>query len=174
MDIFIIKVTDADDVHKELLKEFQKKEISNHKVWNAHCLSYLMVDRILREVYMIEDREIIFDNNKPLLKNGGKHFSISHSSEYIALGFSDYNCGIDIEVGVNSHRDWKAISERMRFGSQSEEEFYKDWTEYEANYKLRGKFKSVYHYQIDNYFLTAVSENPDEKFELYLDIKKGA
>lgn len=177
MDIFIIKITDADNVHKELLKEFQKKEISNPKTWNAHCLSYLMADRILREVYKIEDREVIFDNNKPILKNGGKHFSISHSGEYIALGFSDYNCGIDIEgvgVGVNSNRDWKAIAERMRFNSKSEEEFYKDWTKYEANYKLRDELKSIYQTQLDNYYITAVSENPEEKFELYLDIKKGA
>ena len=73
MDIFVIEVIDADNVHKELLKEFQKKEISNPKKWNEHCLSYLMVDRILREFYKIDDREVVFDKKKPLLKSGAKH-----------------------------------------------------------------------------------------------------
>ena len=51
MDIFVIEIVDADSVHKELLKEFQKKEISDSKKWNQHCLSYLIGDRIIRELY---------------------------------------------------------------------------------------------------------------------------
>ena len=51
MDIFVIEIVDADNVHMELLKQFQKKEISNPKKWNEHCFSYLMVDRILRDFY---------------------------------------------------------------------------------------------------------------------------
>ena len=97
MDIFIIKIINSDNVHRELLQSFQKREISDRKRWNSHCLSYLMIDRILRDFYHIEDREIIFDGNKPILKSGKKHFSLSHSGMFIALAFSDYNCGIDIE-----------------------------------------------------------------------------
>ena len=37
MDIFVIEIVDADNVHQKLLKEFQKKEISNPKKWNEHC-----------------------------------------------------------------------------------------------------------------------------------------
>ena len=33
MDIFVIELIDVDNVHRELLKEFQKKEISNQKKW---------------------------------------------------------------------------------------------------------------------------------------------
>ena len=166
MDIFIIKVTDANNVQNDLLKEFQKKEISNYEKWKTHCFSYLMVDRILREVYKIEAREIIFDNNKPVLKSREKYFSVSHSGEYVALGFADNNCGIDIEV-INDKKNWRAISERMKFSSKSIEEFYKYWTEYEANYKLGSKYQSIYQTQIENYYLTAMSENADEKFVLY-------
>ena len=167
MDIFIIKVKDADEVNKELLKEFQKKEISNPRAWNVHCLSYLMVDRILKEVYGIENREVVFDNKKPVLKSGEKCFSISHSGEYIVLGFSDYNCGIDIE-GAKGKRDWRAIAERMGFHSQTEDDFYNDWTKYEAEYKSGAKNNSIKTFVLDNYVLTAVSENPNEEFELYL------
>ena len=174
MDIFVIKIGDADSVSESLLKSFQKKEISNKNKRKTHCFSYLMVDRILREVYTIENREIVFENGKPMLKSALKYFSISHSGEYIALGFSNHNCGIDIE-GVNDKRDWRAIAERMDFKSQSEEDFYKDWTKYEAEYKLGNSVKpeSMYQTSFDNYCITAVSENPEEKFDLYLDIKKG-
>ena len=84
MDIFVIEIIDADSVHQKLLLEFKKKEISNPKKLNQHCLSYLMVDRILREFYKIDDREVTFEGNKPKLKSGAKRFSISHSGDYIA------------------------------------------------------------------------------------------
>jgi len=166
MDIFIIKTEDANKISEDLLKSFQKKEISNEITRKTHCFSYLMTDRILREVYKIEDREIVFKEERPALKNGGKYFSISHSGEYIVLGFSDYNCGIDIQ-GVNKNKNWRAISNRMKFESKSEEEFYKNWTTYEALYKLGCTSNNIYHTKIENYFLTAVSENPQEKFKLH-------
>lgn len=172
MDIFVIEIKDADEVHKELLKEFQKKEISDPKSWNAHCFSYLMVDRILREVYKIEDRTIVFDNKKPILKTGEKYFSISHSNEYTALAFSDTNCGIDIEKV--QPREFEKISQRMGFRANTLGEFYNEWTKYEAEYKLGKSCQIAKTYQLEDYTMTAASENPNEEFELYLDIKKEA
>ena len=166
MDIFVIEIVDADSVHMELLKEFQKKEISDPKKWNQHCLSYLMVDRILKEFYQIEDREIIFDGKKPVMKSGAKHFSISHSGEYIALAFSDYNCGIDIEKIKD--RDFENISERMGFQANTLDDFYYEWTGFEAECKLGDMPKSSKAYNINNHILTAVSINPYEKYEVYL------
>ena len=172
MDIFVIEIKDADEVHKELLEEFRKKEISDPKKWNEHCFSYLMVDRILREVYHIEDRTVIFENGKPLLKSGGKHFSISHSNKYAALVFSDYDCGIDIEE--IKPREFAKISERMNFNAKTLEEFYNQWTKYEADYKLSNPCKTYKTFRLDDYILTVVGENPNDTFELYLDTKKEA
>ena len=172
MDIFVIEIKDADEVHKELLEEFRKKEITDPKKWNEHCFSYLMVDRILREVYKIEDRTIIFENGKPLLKSGEKHFSISHSEKYAALAFSDYDCGIDIEE--IKQRDFNKIGERMHFQANSLEEFYEKWTKYEAEFKLTKPCKIYKTYRLDNYTMTVTSENSEEEFELYLDTKKEA
>lgn len=166
MDIFVIEITDADSVHQKLLLEFKKKEITNQVKLNAHCLSYLMVDRILREFYQIEDREIIFDNGKPILKSGEKHFSISHSGDFIALAFSASRCGVDIEK--NTPRDFEKLAARMDFKSASQDEFYTDWTTYEAKYKLGAKVQSGKTYKLGNYTLTAVSETPNEKFEIYI------
>lgn len=167
MDIFVIRVKDADNVHMELLKEFQKKEISDFGKWNAHCFSYLMVDRILREVYNIEDREIIFDGKKPVLKSGIKHFSISHSGEYTALAFSDYNCGIDIEE--IKLREFEKISKRMGFKCDTLEDFYKSWTKYEADYKLSVPAQKNKYCKISGYALTASSVNLSEEFEVWVE-----
>lgn len=166
MDIFVIEIIDADNVHQELLLEFKKKEISNPKKLNEHCLSYLMVDRILREFYQIEDREIHFQNHKPMLKSGLKHFSISHCEAYIALAFSDTPCGIDIEQ--NKPRNYNKIAARLKFSSNSLDDFYTDWTLFEANYKLGTTAKISKTYKLGDYTLSAVSENVNENFELYI------
>lgn len=167
MDIYLIDIRVSEFVPKELLNEFNYKKNNNSEKSTIHSLSYLMVNRILREIYHIEDCELVFRSGKPILKSGRKHFSISHSGGYIAICFSDYNCGIDLEK--IKERDYKAISERMKFKAASLEEFYQKWTEYEALYKLNDSTiaPSMYYCELGDYILTAVSANPDEKFELY-------
>ena len=125
-----------------------------------------MVDRILREVYRIEKREIIFENKKPKLLTGEKHFSISHTKEYIALAFSDSNCGIDIEKNVP--REFEKVAKRMNFEVKTLGDFYKAWTEFEAKYKLGAEVLSKEDFLFENYTITAVSENPEEKFDLFI------
>ena len=167
MDIYVIDIRVAKFLPEELLKEFDYKKYNNYDKNVIHCLSYLMVNRILREIYHIGDCEIVFHLNKPILKSGRKHFSISHSGGYIAIGFSDYNCGIDIEE--IKERNYRAISEKMGFKSDSLEEFYKNWTEYEAMYKFNESNENIskYYSELGSYILTAVCANTDEKFELY-------
>lgn len=156
MDIFVIDRNSAKNVSKELLLEFKKKEISNEKTLITHCFSYLMLDRILKENYGIKNREIVFENRKPFLKTKELYFSISHSGDYIAIAISKYNCGIDIEK--NKKRDYKKIADYLKFEINSEEEFYIEWTKYEALYKLNNKEKSLKTFQIKEYTLTAMSE----------------
>ena len=167
MEIFIIEISNAEKVKEETLRKFQKKEISDEIKWKTHCLSYLLVDKFLEEVYGVESREIVFDEGKPILIDGGKHFSISHSEDLIAIAFSDSNCGIDIEK--IKLREFTKISERMGFEAETLGEFYQEWTKYEALYKL-GKdieYGSVANFDLDDYALTAVSEDPCEEFELF-------
>ena len=59
----------------------------------------------------------------------------------------------------------------MNFQSKNLEEFYKDWTKYEALYKLGEYTNYTYKtYKFDNYFLTCTVQNKDEQFELYTSI----
>ena len=55
----------------------------------------------------------------------------------------------------------------MKFNSQSLKEFYKDWTNYEATYKLNSQPKATQSFQIEEYLISAVSENPKENFNLF-------
>ena len=155
MDIFVIEIVDADNVHMELLKQFQKKEISNPKKWNEHCFSYLMVDR-----------DIVFNGKKPFLKNRKKFFSVSHSNDFIALAFSDYDCGVDIEkIKI---REFEDISKRMGFKCNTLEEFYNEWTRFEAEYKLGKPAQKFKKFHFDEYIITAASVNIQEEFEIYI------
>ena len=166
MDIFVINTSDSDNIKPELLEEFRHKEFSNANKKKEHCFAYLMLDRILKEVYKIEKREIEFIDNKPYLKNRDKFFSISHSKEILAIAFSENECGIDVEKITD--RDFKAIAERMNFPSKTLEEFYFDWTKYEAEYKLGAAANSIKQIIADGYALTAVCENFQETFDIYI------
>ena len=165
MRIFIININDYKSIKINDIKKFQHKEISNEKSLYVHCLAYFLLDKILRKKYSIEDREIVFENNKPFLKTNEKQFSISHSNDFITIAISDYDCGVDIEKIKN--RDYKKISERMNFDSLSLKDFYKKWTEFEAGYKLTNKkFASIKNIDLEEYYLTAISSNSEEDFEI--------
>ncbi len=167
MDIFIIETACARNIPENLLQDFKHKEFSNPQKLVQHSLSYLMVDRILKGFYCIENCDIVFIDKKPVLRSGKKHFSISHSQDLIALAFSDSPCGIDIEK--NGARDFSKLAQRLGFVNlnPSIEEFYAEWTAFEAKYKLNMAAKSSKTFQLNDYTLTAVSSNIDEKFELY-------
>ncbi|MBE7710731.1 MAG: hypothetical protein E7Z92_01180 [Cyanobacteria bacterium SIG31] len=167
MDIFIIEASCVEKVSEETLKEYQKKDISVDEKRKIHCLSYLLVDKFLKEYYGIENTRLVFDEGKPMLLDGGKYFSISHSEDLIAIAFSDSNCGVDIEKV--KLREFTSIAERMGFEANTLGEFYEEWTKYEAKYKL-GKeveYGSVATFDLDDYTLTAISEDPCEEFELF-------
>lgn len=105
------------------------------------------------------DTEIIVENDKPKFKNGGMFFSISHSGKYVAAAFDNVACGLDIEE--MKPRDFEALSARYNKDFQNTEDFYKFWTEYEAEIKLQQKTQASYSCVFqDDFMLTAVSANP--------------
>lgn len=165
MDIFIFNINDYTSIEKNILTKYKKKEIKNEKTKFTHCLSYFLLEKMLKENYNINTPEITFVNKKPILKTKEKHFSISHSKEYITIAFSDNNCGVDIEQ--IKPRDYEKIAEKMDFKVNSLIDFYEKWTEYEAIYKLNSIKKSIKKYKFKNYMLTCVSENPNEEYNFY-------
>ena len=166
MDIYIIETNDSEYIDTKLLFRYRKRDISNEKKLKIHCLAYLMLDRILKNIYKIENRNIVFENGKPFLENKNKHFSISHSGEYIAICISDNICGIDIEQ--NKKRNFIAIGKRMKFQAATLDDFYLDWTKYESEYKLGKSSNSIKQFKYNNYTITASSAYKDEDFEIFI------
>lgn len=171
MDIYVINVNCAENIDKNLLMSFQKRKFSNEEKQRIHSFSYLMLDRILKEVYKTEDRELVFEGKKPYLKSHDKYFSISHSGDYVVIAFSDCECGIDIEQ--IKQRDYQAISRRMNFYSEDLEDFYYNWTSYESKYKLGTDGVKCKSFRYEDYIITALSVNNKESFELYIQNEKA-
>ena len=166
MDIYIIKTSCAENIPDKLLSQYQYKNFSSAQKKQEHTLSYLMLHKILENVYGISEIDIEFINQKPFLKHRKKYFSISHSKEFIAIAISDYNCSIDIEKVKT--RDYISISKRMGFNSNSLDEFYRQWTMFEAEYKLNEKPKSAQIIDLNEYKASALSVNSQEKFDIYI------
>ena len=69
-----------------------------------------------------------------------------------------------------------AVDDKMQFipGTEMEfecdtlQDFYYEWTKFEAEFKLGDMSQSYAIYDIDGYTLSVVSENPDEEFELFI------
>lgn len=170
MEIFIFNKDIYSNFSDEILENFQHKNFSNPEKKKTHCVAYLMLDSVLKDIYGIENREIEFVCGKPMLKTKEKFFSVSHSDEYVVLAVSNYNCGVDIEK--IKPRNYEKISARMKFDSTSLVDFYKNWTDYEACYKLDSLKQSAKNFLFGFYMISAVSENSSEVYNLYYDIEK--
>ena len=159
VEIFIIDKNEIENISKETLVQFKKKDISNQNKLNEHCFAYYMTDKILKDFYNISESNIEFINNKPYLKN-------RNTKQYIAICFSDSECGIDIEIIKN--RDYESISKRMNFVSENLTDFYYKWTSYEAEYKLGQEFRSKVQLNYEDNIITAISSNYTETFDIYI------
>ena len=70
---------------------------------------------------------------------------------------------------LDRRKEFKKITEKMKFEAETLGEFYQEWTKYEALYKL-GKnieYGSIANFDLDDYTLTAVSEDPCEEYEIF-------
>lgn len=166
MEVFIINKDEIKNIPNEKLVQFKHKDISNQNKLNEHCFAYYMTDKILKDFYNIFESDIEFIDKKPYLKNRKKYLSVSHTTKYIGICFSDFECGIDIEIIKN--RDFELISKRMNFVSENLMDFYYKWTSYEAEYKLGQNFKSKVQIDYKDNIITAISTNLTETFNIYI------
>lgn len=133
-----------------------------------HNAGRYIIEYAAKNIYNIENSEIEIINKKPKFKHSDIMFSISHSNEIAAVCFSNSPVGLDIEQIIP--RDFEKISKRMNFKLKEHtlEEFYKNWTLYEAEIKLQNKVRSSKTILfLNNYVLSVVSSL---KEELNLDI----
>lgn len=94
MNIYILKIFEIEEDIKNKIK--QNKYFKN----SISFLSYILLSYIYYKIYKkyLNFNEILKDKNgKPYLKNNEFKFNISHSKNYICIGISKYEIGVDIE-----------------------------------------------------------------------------
>lgn len=161
MEIYYINSEEFLKSHDtDFLRRFTDgREFKSVKRFVQYSLGRYLVKSVAKKFYIMADTEIIVENDKPKFKNGGMFFSISHSGKYVAAAFDNVACGLDIEE--MKPRDFEALSARYNKDFRNTEDFYKFWTEYEAEIKLQQKTQASYSCVFqDNFMLTAVSVNP--------------
>ena len=143
------------------------KEFKSQKRFIQYTLGRYLVKTAGEKIYNLPDTTIEIQNKKPKFKYGNIKFSISHSSKIIATAFDKFECGLDIEE--MKPRNLNELSKYYEQKFETQEDFYKFWTENEATIKLQQKAKIKYSKIIENkYMLTVVSS--DEKFSEPTDI----
>lgn len=159
MKIFFVKLNNSqvENLSKSELKKLQSQ------------IGRKIVDFVARQCYSINDREIVIKNNKPKFKNSELQFSISHSNQIITVAFDEYPVGLDVEF--MKERDFKRLGEHYNINTDDKYEFYKKWTQLEAEIKLQAKPQQI-HTEIfeSEYMLTVMTTKKDainiEKQEL--------
>ncbi len=141
-----------------LLRYAEGREFKSFKRFTQFAMGRFLVKTVAKKLYGLADTEIVIENDKPKFKNGGIFFSISHSGNFVAAAFDTAECGLDIEE--MKQRDFEALSARYDREFHTAEDFYKFWTEYEAEIKLQQKAADSYSCVFrQNFMLTAVSGN---------------
>lgn len=169
MRIFYI---DTDEFLKnhdyEFLRQYsENREFKSEKRLIQYSVGRYIVKTVAKEIFKIPDTAIIVENEKPKFKSGGIYFSISHCENIVAAAFDTAECGLDIEK--IKPRDFNALAERYNKKFTSAEDFYRFWTEYEAEIKLGKSITSKYScIFLETFMLTAVSEKENINAEIAL------
>ena len=146
MEIYYVNLDD------NLFKNLSKPELKKLQSSTGRKI----VDYAGAEFYKITDREIIIENNKPKFKNSDIQFSISHSNQIVAVAFDDYPIGLDVEY--MKERDFKSLGQHYDINTDDKIDFYKKWTQLEAEIKLQAKPEQICtEILLKDYMLTVAS-----------------
>ncbi len=164
MDIFYLKKSEfLKNIDYKTLKTFSdNREFNSKEKEEEHLLGLFLTKFIAKHIYDIQNTEIEIINKKPFFKNAKLYFSISHSKDIVLVVFNNSNIGADIEYMENG-KNFKLIMNRygIKTSNPTAKEFYRFWTEHEAEIKLgNNNIKSLFSEILeDNYMLTCVSDN---------------
>lgn len=136
------------------LSRTQKKKFQSE-------LGRYIVDYVGKNIYNIPNRSLTIEKNKPKFTHSDIKFSISHSNNIVAVAFDDYSVGIDIEQMKD--RDFSKLGNHYGINTDNKTEFYKKWTQLEAEIKIQAKAEQTYTTEFENdYMLTIATANPQK------------
>ncbi len=159
MNIFILDLNQLDNNLLEQLaqKDSRAKKYKIKMKRNQYLAGRFLLNYAARHFYNLSDTSLFYVKNKPFFRNSSLYFNISHSFNIVAVGFSEYDIGLDIEYNKKV-RNFSAILERYKDNFQFDIEsklktysiqeqqrfFYEFWTCYEAKIKLNSKLENPY------------------------------
>jgi phosphopantetheinyl transferase len=141
----------------------QIKELANCQTEAGRIL----VERVAREHYGIEDTRIELRKKKPHFVASELCFSISHSKDFVAVCFDDNPVGFDIE-NISLLRNFEGLAERYGLSSSDPREFYKFWCGHEAKYKLGQPAAAVKSFEICDNYMAAVASGCEQELAIKL------
>ncbi len=136
-----------------------------------HYAGLYLIEYAAKNVYKLENSEIEIINKKPKFKySNDVHFSISHTKNIVAVCFDDKELGFDIEQ--LKERDYIQIAKRMKFDLKENtlECFYKNWTLYEAKYKLHQTPIGIYTAKLNNNYIYSIASSQNTDIQSALKI----
>lgn len=159
MDLFYLNIDNFDLIA-------DTKHTLEHKA-GRYVLNYAA-----KNFYNIKNTELEIINNKPKFKYSNINFSISHSKNIAAVCFDESPIGFDIEK--IKQRDYNSIAKRMNFtlAEDTIEEFYKQWTLFEAEYKLQSEVKSNFSRIFLNDYMMSITSSKNINIKNILFIKE--
>lgn len=130
---------------------FPLRSYTSESAFAAHLAGRLLLDYVLRYVYAYNSyyKVVLSGSGKPsFVQSSLPFFSISHSSSFAAVVFSQQEIGLDIEL-LRKRRMQGDVAARFfspqeynyycsRFFSQRQVAFYSIWTLKESYLKCRG------------------------------------
>ncbi len=109
--------------------------IFTHQNYNGK--SAIFVKLCLKQLYK-KDFDLYYNNGKPFVVNEEIFISISHTGKDIVIAISEKEVGIDIEQ--IKLRNYQKIADKfLKKKVSSLDEFYCEWTKYEAKFKHGGE-----------------------------------
>jgi len=137
------------------------KIIKTSDFFEAHLLTLNPQERTRFEKITNQNRKLQFLAGRVLIKNvgiqnarqtisgklvaDGMFLSLSHSKNYVMLATDVCPVGIDIEE-IDPNRDFQKTANRLRFKTPVDAlDFYKMFTQYEADFKLGNEHTPPYH-----------------------------
>ena len=108
-------------------------------------------------------------HQSPKLSKSGKlcltdgYIGLAHSGPYVVLATAEYPVGIDIE-DMTKNKDFYALADRLKFklSGDIQTSFYKQFTRFEADYKLSDPTGTVHHayYRSGDFLICLASVHP--------------
>ncbi|MFP7486339.1 4'-phosphopantetheinyl transferase superfamily protein [Priestia filamentosa] len=156
MEIFLINIDEIsanefkkmqDSIEETILKEISAikvKQERNRRIASSYFLKVLLRDKLNIPFERIEIAENQYGKKK-CLNDVNLHFNISHSGKWVAIAFSNYPVGIDIEemleIEFKEVIPFFTYEEQAYLNSLKEDKkfsFYRMWTAKESYMKYTG------------------------------------